>query len=128
MGYPAWHRHQLAPILPVLCSLCAPSHHVSTPAPPALALPSSRPHQIGALSTRVRLIRIKNVLTGQEDRLEVPGEEMVVEIRERYMDINSHAQVGQGGVLVGRVHRAVKGWMGGSGATKQCDGNGVWLG
>lgn len=109
MGYPVWHRLQLAHILSVLCSLGVNSRPVSTPAPPLLALSSFRPHQIGALSTRVRLIRIKNVLTGQEDRLEVPGEEMVVEIRERYMDINSHAQVGQGGVLAGRMHRAVRG-------------------
>eukprot|EP00197_Chlamydomonas_leiostraca_P010318 CAMPEP_0202859012 /NCGR_PEP_ID=MMETSP1391-20130828/1316_1 /ASSEMBLY_ACC=CAM_ASM_000867 /TAXON_ID=1034604 /ORGANISM="Chlamydomonas leiostraca, Strain SAG 11-49" /LENGTH=155 /DNA_ID=CAMNT_0049538009 /DNA_START=289 /DNA_END=756 /DNA_ORIENTATION=- len=49
-------------------------------------------YQIGALSSRVRLVRMKNVLTGQEDNLEVPGEEMVVEIRERYLELNAHAQ------------------------------------
>ncbi len=35
---------------------------------------------------------MKNVLTGQEDNLEVPCEEAVVEIRERYLELNSHAK------------------------------------
>jgi len=51
-----------------------------------------RKHFIGNLSARIRTIRIKNVLTGQEDILEVPSEETVVEIRERYLDLNWHAK------------------------------------
>ncbi|KAJ9510309.1 hypothetical protein QJQ45_015789 [Haematococcus lacustris] len=88
---------------------------------------------VGLLSARIRIIRIKNVLTGQEDHLEashppacsplssrdsrspcgwrlqiapasqcrrlmvqgvahVPSEETVVEIRERYSELNAHAQ------------------------------------
>ncbi|KAL6757449.1 hypothetical protein V8C86DRAFT_1828730 [Haematococcus lacustris] len=49
-------------------------------------------YQVGLLSARIRIIRIKNVLTGQEDHLEVPSEETVVEIRERYSELNAHAQ------------------------------------
>ncbi len=48
-------------------------------------------YQIGSLSSRTRVVRVKNVLTGQEDCLEVPSEENVVEIRERYLEINWHA-------------------------------------
>ncbi|KAJ9510897.1 hypothetical protein QJQ45_027693, partial [Haematococcus lacustris] len=89
--------------------------------------------QVGLLSARIRIIRIKNVLTGQEDHLEashppacsprssrgsrspcgwrlqvapasqcrrimvqgvahVPSEKTVVEIRERYSELNAHAQ------------------------------------
>lgn len=47
---------------------------------------------IGNLSARTRVVRIKNVLTGQEDKLEVPSEEAIVEIRERYLEINWHAK------------------------------------
>ena len=39
--------------------------------------------QLGNLSSRVRVVRMKNVLTKQEDTIEVPSEETVVEIRER---------------------------------------------
>ena len=46
-----------------------------------LVLPLLR--QIGNLSSKTRVVRIKNVLTSQEDTIEVPSEEMVVEIRER---------------------------------------------
>ena len=39
-----------------------------------------------------RMIRIKNVLTQQEDILEVPGEERLQDIRKRYMaTFNAHA-------------------------------------
>lgn len=47
--------------------------------------------RIGSLSQRTRVIRIKSVLTEQEDRLEVPCEEKLVEIRERYLSLNWHA-------------------------------------
>mmetsp|Transcript_39741 Transcript_39741/g.118271 ORF Transcript_39741/g.118271 Transcript_39741/m.118271 type:complete len:226 (+) Transcript_39741:152-829(+) len=47
---------------------------------------------IGQLSAKTRVVRIKNVLTEQEDTVEVPSEEAVVEIRERYLDINWHAK------------------------------------
>lgn len=38
------------------------------------------------------MVRIKNVLTGQESNLEVPSEETVVEIRERFLELNWHAK------------------------------------
>ncbi|KAI5066452.1 hypothetical protein GOP47_0019076 [Adiantum capillus-veneris] len=47
---------------------------------------------IGRLSEKTRLIRIKNVLTGLEAPLEVPSEETIREILERYAKRNSHAQ------------------------------------
>jgi hypothetical protein len=47
--------------------------------------------QKGQLSQRSRMIRIKNVLTQQEHVLEVPSEELLSEIRTRYLSINSHA-------------------------------------
>mmetsp|Transcript_16506 Transcript_16506/g.35887 ORF Transcript_16506/g.35887 Transcript_16506/m.35887 type:complete len:227 (-) Transcript_16506:311-991(-) len=47
--------------------------------------------QVGLLSMRTRVIRIKNVLTSQEDKLEVPSEETIREIRERYLNYNWHA-------------------------------------
>lgn len=47
--------------------------------------------QIGQLSRKTRVVRIKNVLTEQEDQLEVPSEETIAEIRERYSDLNAHA-------------------------------------
>jgi hypothetical protein len=46
---------------------------------------------VGALSAATRLVRIRNVLTGQEDILEVPGEETVAEVQQRYLAVNSHA-------------------------------------
>lgn len=36
-------------------------------------------------------MRIKNVLTQQEDTLEVPSEETVGQLRQRYMALNAHA-------------------------------------
>lgn len=47
---------------------------------------------IGRLSARTRLVRIKNVLIGQEILLEVPSEETIREILERYLDLNLHAK------------------------------------
>ncbi|PNH09415.1 Cytochrome b5 domain-containing protein 1 [Tetrabaena socialis] len=49
-------------------------------------------YQMGLLSARTRVIRIRNVLTDQEDQIEVPCEEKLVEIRERYLDLNAHAK------------------------------------
>eukprot|EP00891_Asterochloris_glomerata_P006785 jgi/Astpho2/6785/fgenesh1_pm.00103_%23_5_t len=48
-------------------------------------------YRVGALSSGTRNIRIKNVLTDSESTLQVPREETVADIRERYLDINSHA-------------------------------------
>ena len=39
--------------------------------------------QIGNLSKKTRVVRVKNVLTSQEDTVEVPSEETIAEIRER---------------------------------------------
>ena len=39
--------------------------------------------QIGNLSSKTRAVRVKNVLTSQEDTIEVPTEETIAEIRER---------------------------------------------
>jgi predicted heme/steroid binding protein len=50
-----------------------------------------RKFRIGHLSQRTRVVRIKNVLSEQEDMLEVPCEEKLVEIRERYLTLNWHA-------------------------------------
>jgi hypothetical protein len=47
--------------------------------------------QVGSLTSDLRLVRVKNVLTAQEDLLEVPGEESLGEIRSRYLDLNAHA-------------------------------------
>lgn len=49
-------------------------------------------YQIGRLSMKTRVVRMKNVLTSQEDCLEVPEEESLVEIRERYLELNWHAK------------------------------------
>lgn len=49
-------------------------------------------YRVGSLSRALRLIRIKNVLTEQEETLEVPEEETIVEIRERYLLHNWHAK------------------------------------
>lgn len=47
--------------------------------------------QVGQLPSSCRLIRIKNMLTRQEDVLEVPSEETVAGIRQRYLALNAHA-------------------------------------
>lgn len=46
---------------------------------------------IGALTAKTRTIRIVNVLTQQEQLLEVCSEETIDEIQERYNDYNKHA-------------------------------------
>lgn len=46
---------------------------------------------VGLLSQKTRVIRVKNVLTGQEDGMEVPCEETVQEIQHRYLELNWHA-------------------------------------
>lgn len=46
---------------------------------------------VGKLSSVMRKIRLKNVLTGQEHLMEVPSEETVAELRERYLEYNWHA-------------------------------------
>ncbi|PNW78294.1 hypothetical protein CHLRE_09g403200v5 [Chlamydomonas reinhardtii] len=52
----------------------------------------AKKYQIGLLSARTRVIRVRNVLTDQEDQIEVPCEEKLVEIRERYLELNAHAK------------------------------------
>jgi hypothetical protein len=47
---------------------------------------------VGELSRATRVVRIRNMLTSQEDHLEVPSEETIGEIRERYLDLNWHAK------------------------------------
>eukprot|EP00898_Chlorokybus_atmophyticus_P006209 jgi/Chlat1/658/Chrsp103S01060 len=47
-------------------------------------------YRVGKLSRRRRPVRVKNVLTGQEDLIDVPAEETVEEIRERFMAHNAH--------------------------------------
>jgi len=47
--------------------------------------------KIGKLSLTMRKIRVKSVLTGQEHLMEVPSEETIAEIRERYLEYNWHA-------------------------------------
>jgi len=49
-------------------------------------------YRVGALTSKLRRVRIKNVLTSQEETLEVPQEETIVEIRERYLMHNWHAK------------------------------------
>ena len=46
---------------------------------------------IGKLSRATRLIRLKNVLTSQVTEMEVPSEETINEILQRYLVWNSHA-------------------------------------
>ncbi|KAJ7552220.1 hypothetical protein O6H91_06G046600 [Diphasiastrum complanatum] len=47
---------------------------------------------IGKLSERTRSLRIKNVLIDQEVLLEVPSQEKISQIVERYTALNSHAE------------------------------------
>ena len=48
-------------------------------------------YYIGHLSAKTRHIRIKNVLTSQHHELEVPSEETINEIKQRYLAFNTHA-------------------------------------
>lgn len=47
--------------------------------------------KVGLLSSRTQLVRVKNVLTEQQDTLEVPTEETLVEVQRRYLALNAHA-------------------------------------
>lgn len=47
---------------------------------------------VGRLSEKTRKIMIVNVLTQQKDVLEVCSEETMLEIRDRYMEYNKHAE------------------------------------
>ena len=47
---------------------------------------------VGAVSSKPRAVRVKNVLTRQEHLLEVPGEETLREIRTRYAEYNWHSE------------------------------------
>ncbi|XP_022075054.2 cytochrome b5 domain-containing protein 1 [Acanthochromis polyacanthus] len=49
-------------------------------------------YQVGRLSSKTRWIRIINMLTSQEQRLEVCSEETVEEILQRYLRYNAHAR------------------------------------
>ena len=51
----------------------------------------TRKYYIGHLSAKTRHIRIKNVLTSQHHELEVPSEETINEIKQRYLAFNTHA-------------------------------------
>jgi hypothetical protein len=47
--------------------------------------------QKGKLTQECRIIHLKNMLTQQQHTLEVPEEDTLAEIRERYLSMNSHA-------------------------------------
>ena len=47
--------------------------------------------KVGSLSKKTRKIRIYNMLTKSEDILEVCEEENMIEILDRYLEINEHA-------------------------------------
>lgn len=47
--------------------------------------------RVGALTAAPRRVRVRNVLTQQEDEVEVAGEETVGEVQERYLRVNAHA-------------------------------------
>lgn len=49
-------------------------------------------YKVGNLSSKTRGVRVKNVLTGQDDQLEVPCEETIQEFQDRYLELNRHAQ------------------------------------
>ena len=61
-------------------------------APAALPWWQDRTQIVGRVSRDLRKIRIKNVLTRQEHLMEVPGEETLQEIQQRYAEFNWHAQ------------------------------------
>merc|ERR1711959_533914 len=49
-------------------------------------------YSVGTLSSKTRSIQIVNLLTRQTDTLEVPREETIAEIQERYLTHNFHAK------------------------------------
>lgn len=72
--------------------------HVPSPDPtsydePRVDIPwwRDRNYVIGKLSKKVRKLRIINMLTHQQDVIEVPCEETIEEIQERYLVVNEHA-------------------------------------
>jgi hypothetical protein len=50
-----------------------------------------RAYVIGNLTKKVRKLRVVNMLTHQEDIIEVPCEETIEEIQQRYTTVNEHA-------------------------------------
>lgn len=48
--------------------------------------------QVGWVSRRLIRVRVKNVLTSQEHEIEVPSEETLRQIRQRYLRFNWHAE------------------------------------
>ncbi|CAJ1048391.1 cytochrome b5 domain-containing protein 1 [Xyrichtys novacula] len=50
-----------------------------------------RRYEVGLLSAKTRWIRVINLLTSQEQRLQVCSEETLAEILQRYLPYNSHA-------------------------------------
>lgn len=53
---------------------------------------SDRRYYVGSFTKRIRKVTIQNLLTKQKSTLEVPVEEVVEEIRERYLVHNAHAK------------------------------------
>lgn len=64
---------------------------VSAKVPEALEWWKSKKFQIGRLSRRTRKLKVINMLSDHEDVIEVPSEETVNEILDRYLEINEHA-------------------------------------
>ncbi|KAH8967114.1 hypothetical protein BDL97_03G062100 [Sphagnum fallax] len=48
-------------------------------------------YMVGKLSERSRFVRIRNVMTEHTDLMEVPMEETINQIMERYVNLNAHA-------------------------------------
>merc|ERR1712187_907834 len=53
---------------------------------------SDHRYYVSKLTERIRKVTIQNLMTKQKNTLEVPVEETVEEIRERYLFHNAHAQ------------------------------------
>ena len=70
----------------------APSTNVDTDAIVPIPWWEDESLIIGRLTSLARKVRLRNVLTGQEHILEVPKEEKVSGIRERYLEYNWHAR------------------------------------
>jgi hypothetical protein len=51
--------------------------------------------QVGLLSSKTRLVRVKNVLTEQEDTMEVPSEETVGQVRAGRLERSSSSTVSE---------------------------------
>lgn len=61
--------------------------------------------QVGWVSRNLVRLHLKNVLTGQEHQIEVPAEETLRQIRERYLKFNWHAEAYVWKALVARGGR-----------------------